>query len=139
MWDPFPASDSPRFHARHFRQAPQVPVGLTELGGEERLHEIPGDGRPDGPSAHAQDVEVIVLDALLRGKVVVDEGSADTGDFVGADRRAHTAAADGHAAFYLSGNHGLGERHDEVGIVVLPIQRVCAEIHDRVARGAQVL
>ena len=38
----------------------------------------------------------------------------------------------------LSGNHGLGERHDEVGIVVLRIQRVCAEIHDLVARGAQV-
>ena len=68
LLDPFPASDSRCFHARHFRQAPQVPVGLTELGGEERLHEIPGDGRPDGPSAHAQDVEVIVLDALLSRK-----------------------------------------------------------------------
>ena len=128
--------DGGRFHAR---QAPQVPVGLIELGAEERLHEIPGDGRPDGPSAHAQYVEVIVLDASLGGEVVVDEGGADTGDFVGADRCAHTAAADSHAALYLSGNDGLGERNDEVGIVVLRIQRVRAEIHDFVARGAQVV
>ena len=90
-----------------------MPVGLTELGGEERLDEIPGDSRPDRPSADTQDVEVIVLDALLRGKVVVDEGGADTGDFVGADRRAHTAAADRHAALHPSGNHCLGERNDE--------------------------
>ena len=65
-----------------------MPIGLTELGAEERLDEIPGDGGPDRPSAHAEDVEVIVLDALLRGEVVVDERGADAGDLVGADRRA---------------------------------------------------
>ncbi len=99
-----------------------MPVGLTELGAEERLDEIPGDGGPDRPSAHAEDVEVIVLDALLRGEVVVDERRADARDLVGADRRADTAAADRHAALDLSRNHGLGERHDEVGIVVVRIQ-----------------
>ena len=107
------------FHARHFPQSPQVPVGLTELGVEERLDEIPGDGGPDRPSAHAEDVEVIVLDTLLRGEVVVDERRADAGDLVGADRRANAAAADCHAAFYVSRDDGLRERHDEVGIVVV--------------------
>ena len=76
---------------------------------------------------------MIVLDALLRGEMVVDERRADACDLVGADRGANAAAADRHAALYLSRNHGLGERHDEVGIVVLRIQRVCAEIHDLVA------
>ena len=114
-----------------------MPLGLAELGGEERLDEIPGDGGSDRPSAHAEDVEVIVLDALLRGEMVVDERRADAGDLVGADRRADAAAADRHAALHASRNHGLGERHDEVGIVVVRIQRVCAEVDDLVARGAQ--
>ena len=67
----------------------------------------------------------------------MDDGGADARDFVGADRRAHSAAANRHAALYPSGNHGLGERHDEVGIVVLGIQRMCAKIHC-VARRPQV-
>ena len=117
------AADAGRFHAGDFCQAPQVPVGLTEFGGEEGLDEIPGDGRPDGPATHAEDVEVIVLDALLGGEMVVDEGGADTGDLVGADRRADTAPADRYAALYLSGDHRLRERSDEVGIVVFSIQR----------------
>ena len=77
-----------RFHARHFRQSSQMPVGPTELGGEKRLDEIPGDGWPDRPPAHAENVEVIVLDALLRGEMVVDERCADAGNLVGADRGA---------------------------------------------------
>ena len=84
-----------------------MPLGLTELGGEKGLDEIPGDGGSDRPSAHAQDVEVIVLDALLRREVVVDERRADARDLVGADRRADAAAADRHAALDPSGNHGL--------------------------------
>ena len=110
-----------------------MPFGLTELGGEKRLHEIPGDGGPDRSSAHAQDVEVIVLDALLRGEVIVDERRADAGDLVGADRRANAAAADRHAALHLSGDDGLRERNDEVGIVVVRIERERAEIDDLVA------
>ena len=102
-----------------------MPVGLTELGVEKSLDEVPGDGRPDRPSAHAEDVEVIVLDALLRGEVVVDERRVDAGDLVGADRRANAAAADRHAALYVSRDDGLRERHDEVGIVVVAF-KACA-------------
>ena len=53
---------------------------------EERLDQVPGDGRPDGPSAHAEDVEVIVFHPLLRGEVVVHERRPDAGDLVRADR-----------------------------------------------------
>ena len=56
--------------------------GLTVLRGQERLHEIPCHGGPDGASAHAEHVEVIVLDPLLRGEVVVDERRADPRDLV---------------------------------------------------------
>jgi hypothetical protein len=125
-----------RFHARHFSQPPQMTLGPTEFGTEKRLDEIPRHGRPDRPSAHAQDVEVVVLDALLRGEVVVNERRADACDLVGADRRAHAAAADRHAALYLSRDHGTRKRDDEVGIVVVRIERVGAEIHDLVPRSS---
>ena len=84
----------------------------------------------DGPAAHAEDVHVIVLDALLRREMVVDERRADARNLVGADRGADAAAADRHAALHLSRDHGLGERNDEVGIVVAGIQSVRAEVDD---------
>ena len=94
-------------------------LGLAELGGQERLHEVPGHRGADGAAAHAEDVHVIVLDALPRREMVVDETGADAGHFVGADRRADAAAADRHAAFDLARDDCLAERHDEIGIVVV--------------------
>ena len=70
----------------------------------------------------------LVLDALASRKVVVHEPGAHPRDLVGADRRADAAAADRHAALDPSRDHGLRQRHDEVGIVVVRIQRVCAEV-----------
>src|SRR5437660_9054691 len=67
--------------------------GLAVLGAQERLHELPGHARPYGPPAETDDVHVIVLDPLPRGKVVMDQRGTDTRKLVGADRGAHTAAA----------------------------------------------
>src|SRR6266403_4001135 len=75
-------------------QASQVALGLTELGGQKRLDEIPGHRRSNGSPAHAKDVHVIVLDALPGREVVVDQTGADALDLVGAHRRADAAAAD---------------------------------------------
>jgi hypothetical protein len=49
-----------------------VSFGLAEVGGEERLDQIPSDGWAHGPAAHTKNVHVIVLDTLLRREVVVD-------------------------------------------------------------------
>ena len=100
-------------------------VGLAELGGQERLDEVPGHGRPHGPATHTNDVHVIVLDPLPGREVVVDQRGADALNLVGTDRRAHTAAADRHAALHRPRRHSPGERDDEVGIVVVLAQR-CA-------------
>jgi len=78
-----------------------MPLGLTELGGQERLDEIPGHRRSHGSSTHAKDVHVIVLDALLGREMVVDQTGADTLDLVGAHRRADAAAADREAAIHF--------------------------------------
>ena len=52
--------------------------GLAESGGQESLHEIPGHFRADRTSAHAEDIHVIILDALLGGEMIVDETGANT-------------------------------------------------------------
>jgi hypothetical protein len=49
-----------------------VPFGLAVLGCEIGFNKAPGLFRSDGPSAHAQNVHVIVLDTLFGGEVIVD-------------------------------------------------------------------
>jgi hypothetical protein len=115
-----------------------VPLGLTELGGQERLDEIPGHRRSNGSSAHTKDVHVIVLNALPGREMVVDQTSADTLDLVGAHRRADAAAADRKAAIHFLSYHRSREWNDEVGIVIVGAQRVSAEIDDLMARSAEL-
>jgi hypothetical protein len=56
---------------------------------------------------------------------------------------AHTAATDAAAAdrkasICFPRHHRSGERHDEVGIVVVEAQRVSAEINDLMARRPEL-
>src|SRR4029450_9321409 len=101
---------------------------LTELGGQEGIDQVPGDARAHRAAAHTEDVHVIVLDALLRREVVVDEPGPGARDLVRADRRAHAAAAHGHASMDCPRGDGLGQRYDEVGIVVLGVESLRTEV-----------
>src|SRR5262249_50362277 len=112
-------------------------LGLTESRRQERFDQVPGDFRPHGPAAHAQDVHVIVLDPLPGREVVVDQRRTDTLDLVGAHGRADTAAADRHAALHRARRHGPRQWDDEVRIVVVGLERVPAEVDDLVAGGAK--
>jgi hypothetical protein len=92
-----------------------MPLGLAEPGSQKCLDQVPGYGRSHGPAAHANDVHVIVLDALPSREMVVHQPSADARNLVGANRRADTATADRHAAFHISIGDCSGERDDKVG------------------------
>src|SRR5437879_10104481 len=111
---------------------------LAVLVGQERLYERPGHARPYGPPAETDDVHVIVLDSLPRGKVVMDQRGTDTRNLVSADRGAHTAATDGHAARDRARRHRFGERDDEVWIVIVRAQLVGPEIDDVLPGGAEL-
>src|SRR5262245_49387959 len=125
-----------RFQRSHLAQSAQMARGLAELGGQERLHQIPGHFGPYRTSAHAEDIHVIILDALLGGEMIVDETGANAFHLVGAYRRANAAAADRDAAIYIARDDRLGERHDVVGIVVVGIQVAGTEINHFMARRA---
>src|SRR5262245_4249364 len=110
---------------------------VAEFCDQKRLNEIPRDGGSNGAAADADDVHVIVFDPLSRGKVVMNQSGTSARNFVGADRSPDAAAANGDSAFHGARRNRLGERDDEVRIVVVGTQLVRSEIDDIVSRGAQ--
>ena len=110
-------------------------LGLTELGPQKCLDEVPGREGSNGTSAHANNVHVVVLDPLPGRVVVVHQPGTDSRYLVCTDRRSDAAAADGYAAFDRPCRHSPGERDDEVGIVVARIQLLGAEVDDLVPGG----
>src|SRR5262245_35554492 len=111
---------------------------LAELGGQERLHEVPGSAWADRAAPETDDVHVIVFDALLGREVIIDQRGPNSRNLVGADRDAHPAATESDPALDRACRHGLSERDDEVRIVVILVQLVRAEIDDVVAGRAQL-
>src|SRR5215831_8708749 len=110
---------------------------VAEFRGQERLNKIPRYGSPDGAATDADDVHVVVFDPLSRGKVVMNQSGTDARNLVGADRGADTAAANGDSALHGARRNRLGQRDDEVRIVVVGAQLVRSEIDDIVSGGAQ--
>src|SRR4029453_19116943 len=82
----------------------------------------------DGPAAHAKDVHVIVFHSLSSGKMVVNQRGADPGHLVCADGCADSAATDRYAAVPLPRCYGPDKRDDEVGIIIVLLECVGAEI-----------
>ena len=111
---------------------------LTKLSGKKGLNEIPGHRRSHGPSAHAKDVHVVVLDALPGREMVVNQSGANTLNLVGADRSVNATAADRDATIHFPSNHGLTEWDNEIGIIVVRRQLVSAEIDDLVPGRAEM-
>ena len=125
-----PVAGRLRSQRSHSAETSHVALRLTEPGRQECLDEIPSYGRPHRSAAHANDVHMIVLDPLPSREVVVNQPGADAWDLVGANRRAHAAAADRDTMFYLPPGDGSGERNDEIRIIVERNQVMGTEIDD---------
>ena len=88
---------------RHLAQPAQVSRSLAELGSQKRLNQIPRQFRAFDPSAHTNQIQVVILDPLPRGKMILDQAGAHAFDFVGANGGPDAAAANGHATLHFSG------------------------------------
>src|SRR5262249_35469997 len=101
-----------------------MPFGLAVLCRQVSLDQIPSHFGPHGPSAHAENVHMIVLDSLLGREVILDQRGVDSFHLVGADRCTYPAAADGHAPLHFAFGNRVNEWDDEVRIVVTRIEAV---------------
>jgi hypothetical protein len=122
----------------HLSQSAQMPLGLAELGCEKCIDQVLGHSGSYGPSAHADDVHVVVLNSLLGGEVIVNQPGADPGNLVRADRGTDPAPADREAALYLSGSDRAGERYNEVRIIITRIHFVRSKVDHVVPRLAKM-
>ncbi len=86
-----------------------------------------------------KDIHVVIFDALARGEHVVDQPSANAGDFVRNNARADAAAAKRDAPFDIARSDRSGEGNDIVRIVVRGVQEGRAEVEDLMSLGAQIL
>jgi hypothetical protein len=117
------------FHSSDLFQPPTVAVAAIELGPEEGTHELGGELCPHDLGAEAEDVHVVVLDALVRRVRVVTDSRTDSGELVRRDGGAHARAAHEHTALYIAGKHGLADLSGEVRIIHARLGRVDAEVH----------
>src|SRR5262245_11852985 len=61
--------------------------------------------------------------------MIVDESGANARHFVGTYRCADATAANSQASIHFTGRDGLRERDHEVGIIVIRVQAMSAEVH----------
>ncbi len=71
----------------------------------------------DHPTAHRQNIRVIVLAAQPRACGIMRQRATDMRVAVGGDRNADARSADQNAASGLAGLDGVGQLAGEVGIV----------------------
>ncbi len=112
-------------------------LGAGELRGQERLDEFFGEEGADDASAQAENVHVVVFNALVSRESVMDQSCPDAGDLVGGNRGTHAAAANSDAAFDLPRGDGACQRYYEIRVIIRGVQFVSAEVRNLMSRLAQ--
>ena len=80
----------------------------AESSGKKCLNQFPSEGVTDHEAAETDQVEIVVLDTLVRGKYFVNETRADAGNFIRDDRCPNSAATDGHTTLHIPTGNGAG-------------------------------
>jgi len=125
------------FKVHNLGQAATVARRPAESRIEKYLNQVPGERVADHQSAKADQVQIIVLNALVRGKSVVNQARPHARHLVGSDTGANAAAADGDAALHLPASDGTCQRHNKIRIIVIRDHPAVAEINHLMARRAQ--
>ena len=112
---------------------------LTREGrSQERCRQFFGGLHADDPGAQHQNVHVIVFDTLMSGIMVVAQTGSNAADFISRNGGANPASADQDTALCNSIANGQPDRFGAVGIVVIRLGLVWAQIDNVVARGLQM-
>src|SRR5947209_1493887 len=96
-------------HQSDLLETPHVPLAAVESRAQERADQLRRQRRADDLGAEAEDVHVVVLDALVGGVRVVADRGADAGDLAGGDGGADAGAADQDPALRAAAEHGVAD------------------------------
>jgi hypothetical protein len=100
-----------------YAPAADVALFVCEFGAHVGAHEFFGELFAGNARTQNENINIVVLDALVGGVSVRAHAGADAADFVGGDAGADAAAADEYAAFGAAVEDGLADGFREVGVV----------------------
>ena len=125
------------FERLHFVDSALVALRAAEASLKKCFDQFPGQRWPDDLPAERKYIHVVVFNALVSRKYIMDETSAHTGNLVCGYGCSHSAAAERQSAIHLASGHSPGHRDDVIRIVVSWAQVKRAEVHNLVARASQ--
>src|SRR5215207_5684457 len=105
------------FHFLDLFQPSTVPVAPIELRPEEDTDQVCGERRAHNLGAEAEDVHVVVLDALMCRIDVVADCGANSVELVRRDGGSDAGSTDEHASLCVAGEQNIPESESEVRIV----------------------
>src|SRR3989442_544439 len=105
------------FNVFYLLESFHITLATIEACPEKRGHQVPREGRPDDLGAEAEDVHVVVLNALVSRVDVVADRGANAPQLGGGDRGAHTGAADEDPTLGVPSEDGLADLASLVRIV----------------------
>jgi hypothetical protein len=118
------------FERLHLGQAACVAWGAAETSRQKDPDQLPGQRGPDHFSTETTNIHIVIFDALMGTKDMIDESGTHAGNLVCGNGRSHTTAAERHSTFNIPRRDRPGQGDDDIGIVIAGIQLVCTKIHD---------
>jgi len=94
---------------RRWRSAP------LNSRGKKPLDQFPGECVTNYPAPEADHVEIVVLDALVGGKDLMNQARPNPRHLVRGHRRLRRRSTDGHTAVQVAAGNCAGQRHDKIG------------------------
>src|SRR5262245_17240752 len=119
-----------RFKVSDLTQPAAVPVGAAERGSEEALRAVPSDRNTRGATSEAEDVHVVILDALACREIVVTKRRTCADHLVRSNGSTYATSTDENASPDLSRRHGTGQGQRKIWVVIVSVIDLVAEIHD---------
>lgn len=122
------------FEIENFFKTSAVSFFSGKTGTEKDAHQFPGERVTNDEAPETEKIEIIILDALMSGKGIIDETGPDSAHFVGGDACTDATAADGHPSLHFTRRDGSCQRCHEVRIVVFRSGLAITEV-DHIGTG----
>ena len=101
------------------------------------LYQVPRKLNTHDTGPEHKHIHIVVFDALVRRIGVVTQACAYARQFVGRNRRTHTAPANQHTAVDILRLNRASDRFGKVGVVVALVVLVCSKINNLVIASSE--